>query len=104
MANPVAHSALKLHLQRMDLILNLLITSSEMQPTSSPSGVRRPSLLPTRNPGSVAVHTLVKGGSPEALDLLVVWHVDMCDENSPKTQVKCVGEQISQAGQRCFDL
>lgn len=52
----------------------------------------------------MAVHGLVKGGSPEASDLLVVWHVDVSDENSPKTQVKRVGGQISQAGQRCFDL
>lgn len=75
----------------MDLSLDLLIISHEMQSTSSPSGVRRPSLPPTRNPGSVAVHTLVKGGSLEASDLQVVGHIDMCDENSPKAQVKWEG-------------
>lgn len=75
-----------------------------MPPLSWPSGTHRLSLPPTMNRGSVAVHMLVKGGSLEASDLLVAWHVDMSDENSPKTQAKCVGEQISQAGQRCFDL
>lgn len=42
------------------------------------------------NSVSVAIHRLVKCGSPGS-DLLVVWLVDMCGENSPKTQVKCVG-------------
>ena len=37
--------------------------------------------------------------SLEDADLLAGWHIDMCDENSPRTQVKCVGEQIPQAGQ-----
>ena len=37
--------------------------------------------------------------SLEDADLLAGWHIDMCDENSPRTQVTWVGEQIPQAGQ-----
>lgn len=35
----------------------------------------------------MAVLTLVAGGSPEASDLLVIWHVDMHDESAP--QIRC---------------
>lgn len=51
------------------------------------------------NPGSVALCMLVKCSSLEASDLLADRHVDICGENSPKTQVKCAGEQIPQTGQ-----
>lgn len=51
------------------------------------------------NPGCVAVFMLLKGSSLEVSDLLAGWHIDKCDENSPKTQVKSVGEQNPQAGQ-----
>lgn len=84
----MAHAALQLPVQLTDTVFEEPEVKRS-QPACPPVCTR---------PAYPACHEFGLRGHSQAREMrlpglrpLVVWHVDMCGENSPKTQVKCVG-------------